>query len=78
MAALRPSWPDLVTFDLPVRTAPVRQRLVWHPSTDSNAELSWLRETIRAVAHDAAATDHPVGVPACPTHCRGGAAAGTR
>jgi len=57
VAALRPSLPDLVTFDLPVRTAPVRQRLVWHPSTDSHADLSWLRETIRAVVHDAVAAD---------------------
>ncbi len=52
VAAMRPSVPDLVVFDLPVKAGPLRQRLVWHPSTDGDPELAWLRDAVRAVAQD--------------------------
>lgn len=54
--AARPTLGDVAVFDLPVRTAPVRQRLVWHPSTGGDPVNVWLRATVRAVAQDADAT----------------------
>ena len=58
--AMQASNADIVSFDLPVKTAPVRQRLVWHPATDGDAELGWLRETVRAVALEGDATAEPL------------------
>lgn len=55
--AARPMLPDLVAFDLPVKTAPVRQHLVWHPSTGGDPLHGWLRETVRAVARNGEAAD---------------------
>lgn len=55
--AARPALADLVAFDLPVKTAPVRQQLVWHPSTGSDPVHGWLRETARAVARCDDASD---------------------
>ncbi len=56
LRAARPTLGDVAVFDLPVRTAPVRQRLVWHPSTGGDPVHVWLRATVRAVARDADAT----------------------
>lgn len=54
--AARPTLGDVAVFDLPIRTAPVRQRLVWHPTTGGDPVHVWLRAIVRAVAHDADAT----------------------
>jgi DNA-binding transcriptional LysR family regulator len=53
--------PRLVIFGLPLKTAPLRHRLVWHPATDGDPVLSWLREVVRTLARQADAPDATAG-----------------
>ncbi len=46
----REQFPNLAMFELPLKVAPIRHRMVWHSSSDGIAVLSWLREALRDIA----------------------------
>jgi DNA-binding transcriptional LysR family regulator len=45
----------LIGFDLPVRTPPIAISAMWHPRMDADPAHRWLRDTVVAVCHAAAA-----------------------
>jgi DNA-binding transcriptional LysR family regulator len=52
--------PDLVGFELPVRTPPITISAMWHPRMDADPAHRWLRDTAVAVCHAAATPIRPV------------------
>ena len=55
-ASADPTAQGLVGFDLPVRTPPIVISAMWHPRMDADPAHRWLRDTVVAVCHAAAAT----------------------
>jgi DNA-binding transcriptional LysR family regulator len=50
-----PAGLGLVGFDLPVHTPPIAISAMWHPRMDADPAHRWLRDTVVAVCHAAAA-----------------------